>query len=40
MRHQNVHLVPLLSPGAHAHPRHSGCLLELADLSTLGEDRW
>ena len=38
MRHQNVHLVPLLSAGAHAHPRHGGCLLELA--STLPGGPW
>ena len=38
MRHRDVHLVSLLGAGAHAHPRHGGCLLEL--FSTLPGGAW
>ena len=38
MRHRDVHLVPLLGAGAHTHPRHGGCLLDL--VSTLPGGAW
>jgi hypothetical protein len=38
MRHDDVHLVELLAPGRHCHPRTGGCLLEL--VSTVPGGVW